>query len=260
MIDLRLSFSAWLWLFAISVVVGCGANPEPPPQTAAPPPPTIPTVTESPDALRAQMKVMDRLSPEFDDLRFRLLIKLDEKRREHGVEGFHDSEIQHSTAQHAEVDPETRQLAWPALTCFNPHCLGRGRGDGPYLFCYPMPNYSLGPDGKLQDSGIGSVDFSRPAVCPACGQRDFVQVYELPETVARRKQLMEEVERVRRAHRAARKEGKPLPEGLRPPTEIMTEMAELPKLFLVPEPGKVSDFGGVTAPSHSVSTPTPNQQ
>lgn len=195
----------------------------------------IPVVLENPDEIRVEMQKHDPGSQQFEDARLKLLIKLDEIRQREGVEGFQQSPIEQTRSQMAFVDPQTQQISWRAMTCYNPLCPGRGKGDGPLLFVKRWDNASIGPDGnvvwRLLDSGAEQP----PISCPACGDSSFVQPYDQPEVELRRRQLTQELADVRRKRAETRQAGLPMPVDLRPPRDIMIELDELPKLFLVPQ-------------------------
>jgi hypothetical protein len=71
------------------------------------------------------------------------------------------------------------------------------------------------------------------AVCPACRQSKWVEAYEPPEIAERRKMLKTELDATRVARREAKRNGTPLPAGLRTPTQIMQDLSALPKVYLL---------------------------
>lgn len=233
---------AFALVFVSLLLTGCPKAEVPPPVAPVPAPiveaiPGPPVVTQSPDEIRTEMAPLEPFSPEFEDARLKLLVVLDKIRLEKGVDGFQTvPPTAGSGSQSAFVDPVTRKIAWRALTCFNPKCTGRGKGGGPLLFVQPLKNVDVGPDGELRilQGGSSAPDGVSPLPCPSCGRWEFVRAYDSPETENRRRQLMKELEGVRKAQRAARKNGTPLPERLRSGADIMKELAELPKVVLVP--------------------------
>ncbi len=104
-------------------------------------------------------------------------------------------------------------IAWPAYTCTNPDC----PGEKPQLFIWPDPMFSVKEDGSLGDRSFHSAEEWEDAMremgghlqptCPAClPQRnletesdkqkqqysDWVQLYVLPKTEERLRELDEE--------------------------------------------------------------------
>ena len=107
------------------------------------------------------------------------------------------------------VDPQTKEIYWPALECTNPDCPGRTK-EGPFLFVHPSPGVIVGADGKIQSVPIKPEEY-RPAECPKClairnqsGESEsdkqqylaFVRPYTLLETEQKKKALEAESKRM----------------------------------------------------------------
>ena len=233
-----------LMLFSTSCLLfaGCGRN-----DTVADAPPTsvgqsdVPLVTESLEEIRAQMSALVQVqgerhvisSPEeFDAWRMKALITLDEIRRRDGVEGFRQQPVEKTGNQQAVPDSATGKIAWRASTCWNPQCLGKGKGGGPLLFTRTYDNAWVDTDGKLKWKTIADDQVIPATVCPLCGLVEFVRPYDLPEVELRRQELTDELVNSRRIRAEREAAGQLVPAGVRTPTEIMRELNELPKLFL----------------------------
>jgi hypothetical protein len=187
----------------------------------------LPIVNKTEAEIRSEMSQFPPFSPEFNQSMLELVIVEDAIRKREGVVGFiKETPIQHEGNQVGVVDKETGKLALRAMTCFNPKCAGQGKGGGPLLFVHKLPHLSVGSDGQMI---VGPFPMSEmdenPLVCPVCGEAAYVREYDPPETLVRRKQLMEQLN----SARGSRGKGK------RTVKEIIIEMANLPKLFLVPE-------------------------
>jgi hypothetical protein len=204
----------------------------------------LPVVAESLEDIRAQMAGLIRVeneryviaSPEeFESWRLKALIKLDEVRRREGVDGFTQAPVEKTGSQHGVVDAESRKIAWRASTCWNPTCLGKGKGGGPLVFVRSWENAWIDTDGRLKWKTITEPESTPPTACPVCGRLEFVQPYDLPDVEIRRRQLGDELSNARRIRAEREAAGQLVPAGVRTPTEIMKETAQLPKLFLVPE-------------------------
>lgn len=202
----------------------------------------MPVVTQTPDEIRTTMRGMDPFSKDFEEEQFKLVIKLDELRKQHGVEGFEPIEILHPSRAVAIVDPKTRKLAWQAMVCLNPDCPARGPGGGPLLFVSPVAGVSIGPNGEVVDQS-GQPDISKSPNCPVCRRWEYCRIYELPESMARSRELMQELIKTREAAMAQRRAGRPHAENSSKAIEIQKEMGSLPKLYLVPQDDKLHEVG-----------------
>jgi hypothetical protein len=107
------------------------------------------------------------------------------------------------------VDPKTKEICWRAQQCNNPDCPGR-KNNEPFLFTISDPGAFVQEDGTIGFDVEKSKNDPGIPGCPACYKIrkldqetpseqgryiSFVQLYELPEAVARRKQLDEEYKR-----------------------------------------------------------------
>jgi hypothetical protein len=172
---------------------------------------------------------------EFDAWRLKALIKLDEIRRSEGVAGFSQTSVARTGNQQGVVDVTSQRIAWRASTCWNPTCIGKGKGGGPLVFVKQFENASIGADGKLLWRTLNEEELPTPIACPACGLLEFVRPYDEPEVEIRRNKLSEELSESRRIRAEAEAAGRLVPAGVRTPTEIMKEVTQLPKLFLIPD-------------------------
>jgi len=225
-----------------ALFVGCKrASEEPskaPPAAAGLP---LPEVNETPDEIRAQMralKVNVRGTPEFDDWKLKLMVANDKIFQREGVEGYRTVPVENTSKTSATVDPETGKIAWRAWTCYNPDCAGRGKGGGPLIFGKIWENARVDSTGQVvyDRVEIRNEDANKPPiVCPSCGKVEFLSSYCSPQIELRRRQLEQELRDVRAARDQARAAKKPKPDNLRSPAEILQEIAELPKLFLIPD-------------------------
>jgi len=208
---------------------------------------SVPVVAESLDEIRDRMQQLvlhdqekDRfiISPErqneFDQWKLKALIKLDEVRRREGVAGFEQKPVDKTSSQSGAVDPASNRIAWRAFTCWNPACLGAGKGGGPLMFVVERDNAEI-QDGKLKYRTLRDDEKSAPAVCPKCGRMDLVCPYDEPAVELRRRELQTELTNARDVRARCEAEGKLVPATVRPPTEIMKESDQLPKLFLLKE-------------------------
>ncbi|MCE9551768.1 MAG: hypothetical protein K8T91_00090 [Planctomycetes bacterium] len=218
-------------------------------ETSTPNPPIsrdTPVVEESLDDIRSQIARVVHVennkhhitSPEeFDAWRLKALIKLDQIRRLEGVEGFQQTPVEKTGSQQGVVDATSKKIAWRASTCWNPTCLGKGKGGGPLVFVKQFENASIGPDGNVKWRTLKDDELPSALACPVCGLVEFVRPYDEPEVEIRRKKLTEELSESRRIRAEAEAAGQLVPAGVRTPTEIMKESTQLPKLFLVPDGG-----------------------
>ena len=88
------------------------------------------------------------------------------------------------------------ERCWPAYTCTNPDCPGKGKQGRPYLFINPKPGTET-----VCPACMESRDVSSESEADKRRYRNYPVPYELPETVRRIKQL--DAER-KRAIEAAR--------------------------------------------------------
>jgi len=74
-----------------------------------------------------------------------------------------------STGRGVFVDPESGELAWPALACHRPECPGRGRSGQPYLFISPDSTLYAAADGTIAADVSRSASLSHhDGQCPMC--------------------------------------------------------------------------------------------
>ena len=114
------------------------------------------------------------------------------------------------------VVPGTKQLAWAAHQCDNPDCPGKGKGDRPFLFIWPMPFAFAREDGTVgfrqpqTETDFELLEKFGEMLCPAClktrnqeeethQQREqytrWCRPYVLPESAKRLEQLDAEYRR-----------------------------------------------------------------
>ena len=230
-------FASLLLTGILGLLGGCRGGEETSAKDGWLPDVPLPEVAESQEDVQAQLREVERGSNQFHELMFKKRILEDLIRRQVGVEGHQQVEMAATNKGTACVDPQTGRIAFRALTCLNPDCPGRGKGGGPHLFVYETEEASIGPAGEVVWSTKPlppEAEFPGIA-CPACGQVIFVRYYEPPEVILRRQALEKELREVREARQEARQANQPVPANLRTPNEIMVEMAELPKLFLIKE-------------------------
>ncbi len=198
---------------------------------------------ETPEAIRAEMASVEDFSPEFEEHRFRLLQSVDEIRQREGVVGYRQLDStatpsqsdqppprQQLGAQSAYVDPESGKVAWRALGCFNPACAGRPNGSM-VIVARPFSHIQVSPSGDLIIGTPNMAELEKPFPCPVCSSQQYWRSYDPPESVLRRQELEAELA----AAYAAYNSGGRRAVGGRPPNEILEDIANLPKLFLIPE-------------------------
>jgi len=136
-------------------------------------------------------------------------------------------------AREVVLDPETKQMIYPAYTCTNPDCPGKDKGKNgrPYLFIWEDPTVTVNAEGKIVPveslakarQARDNIEYQRlyeeickkkgiplERACPECFKkrnyaseteeerqkyRDWVVRYELPEAAEQRKKLDEEHQR-----------------------------------------------------------------
>ena len=127
------------------------------------------------------------------------------------------------------------QLAYPAMTCINPECPAKGKGDNgaPYLFVREFKDVQQGPDGQI--IWPANPEITADPVCPACQQNGTIRPYVLPSTARRMDELKAELAAARQAYTVARQQGLEKAPGVRTPREVMMEMESLKQLYLVPK-------------------------
>lgn len=137
----------------------------------------------------------------------------------------------------ARVDPRSGAIAWLALTCMNPTCQGKGFGGEPYLFADVTSGATVGADGEVAAPPPASVEYEVPLhACPVCGASgEAIAPYDPPDIRVRLMELQTELENARALRSAAEQAGRPSAAPLRPPTEIMKDISNLPRVYLVPE-------------------------
>lgn len=237
----RLAWAVVLLSGGIFPLSGCGGTSTENQEEVHSAGPQPPEVNESPDEIRAQMRALQvygRGTPEFDEWKLKLMVANDKIFQREGVEGYRTVPVENTSKASATIDPETGKIAWRAWTCYNPDCSGRGKGGGPLIFGKIWENAHIdSTDQVVYDRvEITNEDASKPPiVCPSCGKVEFLASYCSPQIELRRRQLEQELRDVRTARDQARAAKRPYPKDLRSPAEIRQEIAELPKLFLVPE-------------------------
>jgi hypothetical protein len=78
-------------------------------------------------------------------------------------------------------------------------------------------------------------ELDKPFPCPVCKSVDFMRAYDPPETESRRRELEAELQASYDAYAKAAQRKEANPKGVRSPKKIMEDLANLPKVFLVPE-------------------------
>ncbi|MCE9548094.1 MAG: hypothetical protein K8T25_21685 [Planctomycetia bacterium] len=235
---------------------GCSRPQGPPPtvpasfvQSAA----SLPKVTETQEEIKAEMRKYPAFTPPFEEQRLKLLVLWEEIRKREGIEGFTAPPLQPSNNTAVYIDPQTMQLAWRAMACYNPDCPGKGKGGGPLLFARPNKTLSVGPDGKLVVAHGGDIPDPDKCHCPACGSGDFIASYDPPESIVRDRQLNDEMAAIYKACHEADAAGQPVKLPGRSGQEVMTNKAELPKLYIVPLSGQTVMEGEFLVPvSHGL--------
>jgi len=197
----------------------------------------LPDVDESLEDIRSHLTKWERGTPQYEAWRIKALIKLDPIRQQEGVEGLSQVVVDQEASDIAVVHGDPGRIAWRALTCWNPACLGKGKAGGPVLFVHPLKHASLGTDGKLRWRTLDEKELSAmsPVVCPVCAMPGHVRPYDTPQVELRRQQLTEEMEAARKVRAQAAEDKKLVPAGGRTPSEIMRDLSQLPKLYLVPD-------------------------
>lgn len=262
----RVQAVAGLLLVAVAMLGGCRRTAvvtEPP---AAEPPGArsardvkLPVVTQTLGEVRAEMARFDKWSPEFEKCRLKMAILQDARRKENGVEGYDQRESWAAFYNNPTfaADRATGRISWRALTCLNPACRAVGRGGGPFLFTREYSWVTAGRDGQTHIGTWNEEEARRPIVCPACGLQDYVRQYDLPQTLVRERELMDELQRSNNAIAEAMLKKRPPPTGIRKPKEITAEIESLPRLYLLSEPGKTKRFEGVVGPARTTPDGTP---
>ena len=131
-------------------------------------------------------------------------------------------------------DAENETFNWPAKVCKNPNCAGEaGR---PVVFVRALPDITLDASGRpVLPVWSDEENWELRPICPVCNQDRWIAKYDPPEVAKRRAKLRAELDATRRARIESKQSGKPLPDGLRTPNEIMHDLANLPNLYM---PGK----------------------
>jgi hypothetical protein len=194
-------------------------------------------VDQSLDEIKTQLSQFEPGTPDHEEWRLKALIKLEEIRQHEGAEGLKEVLVAKPQSATATVDASSKAIAWRALTCWNPDCLGKGKGGGPVLFVQPLKHVQVGTDGKLHWRTLEEKELTAtpPAICPVCNQSRQVRTYDLLQVELKRKKLTDELEAVRHLRAKAAADKKLVPAGSRTPSEIMRDLAGLPKLFFIPE-------------------------
>jgi hypothetical protein len=237
-------------LLSFCLLAGCSSSAVDPAVPLGVVRPTIelPKVTETPEQIKAEMRKHAAFSPGFEEQRLKLLIHWEEIRQREGVEGFTTPPLQPSNDQAGCIDPATGQIAWRAMTCYNPDCPGQGKGGGPLLFCRPNKSMVLGADGKIVITREQDIAEPDKCTCPACGSGGFVAAYDPPESFIRNRQLDEEMRNIAKLYHESERTGKPVVLTGRMPNEVMRNKAELPKLYMTPQPGQAVEHGQFLIP------------
>jgi len=87
------------------------------------------------------------------------------------------------------VDPESGQTCWPAITCLNEVCSGLSAGNSRSAFPGILFHVTVEANGAHKK---GDTRPQAGLVCPACGEKERLRPYVLPETSERLKELAEE--------------------------------------------------------------------
>jgi hypothetical protein len=135
-------------------------------------------------------------------------------------------------------DPASGKIGWRAFACRNSDCAEVRRNGGPFVFPLQIPGATVQivEDGTVNitmprglEQGIGI--FLHPP-CPACGAKQWTQVYDPPEVAQRQRQLERQLAISRLAYQNAKAGGNPLPAAMRLPAQIMDDFLHLPKLYI----------------------------
>ena len=135
----------------------------------------------------------------------------------------------HSGAAH--VDPASGKISWPAVACTLDDCSGRGPNGEVFVFPFKIVGATVDANGQIawpQTSRNHGV-----VRCPTCGRSDGVGHYDPPAVEHRKAELAEELALSRATFKAARRSDQPSPTDHRPPKEILDEIANLPRIFLL---------------------------
>ena len=87
------------------------------------------------------------------------------------------------------VDPESGQVCWPAVSCLNEDCAGLSAGNGRSAFPGMLFHIKVDADGAHKK---GEMKPRSGLICPACGEKERLRPYVLPETATAMEQLAEE--------------------------------------------------------------------
>jgi hypothetical protein len=106
----------------------------------------------------------------------------------------------------------------------------------------------LGADGKIVITREQDIAEPDKCTCPACGSGGFVAAYDPPESLIRNRQLDDEMRNIAELYHEAERTGKPVELTGRMPNEVMRNKAELPKLYMTPQPGQAVEHGQFLIP------------
>jgi hypothetical protein len=130
----------------------------------------------------------------------------------------------------ALVSPEGK-LCWPAMTCTNPKCPGKGRDGRPFLFAYHYKSATVGPEGKVN---LHANPLVLLGTCPACFMTNTVGPYLPPEERQRYEEITRRVMQKAHANAAITKERLLTPEEYGEYRKLLEEQADVPVYYLCP--------------------------
>jgi len=128
------------------------------------------------------------------------------------------------------------KLCWPAMTCTNPRCSGKGKNGQPFLFAYHYRAVTVGPDGQPDFSANATAP---PLVllgtCPACFMTKTVEPYLPPEERKRFAEITRRVMKKARENAAITQSGRLLTsEEYAEYRKLLEEQADVPVYYLCP--------------------------
>jgi len=135
----------------------------------------------------------------------------------------------------AYFDAQSGNVTWPAYTCMNAKCNAQGNDGRPFLFPRKLDDVRVDAEGRVVLGAAAGQQLLAPPTCPACNSNKWTGAYEPPEIAERRVLLEAELAAARAARRKAKHAGTAMPDDHRTPMVIMTDLATLPKLYLLAE-------------------------
>lgn len=134
----------------------------------------------------------------------------------------------------ATVNPTTHRLCWPAMTCTNPKCSGKGSNGKPYLFAYRHSAVTIGPDGKPDwSANVYAPSSIVEGICPACLNGSFVTPYIPPDVRLRFEELSQKIKKIDREMKEIMQSGQYVPkEKYQEFTRLFDERATMPVEYL----------------------------